>query len=230
MGDKQLLTVSRWVSFISGILVIVVALFFKSLKELSLFELMMSVSVMVQVPLRIPLFFGLFIKTTPNWAPWVTVIIGMLVSYLTANVFTPEVLANWIGLEQAFTRRESIDVNLMITIAAHLVITAGFFCATSFFYQEKRDEHKEGTDRFFSDLETPVIADFEQDEYDKQQRHKLGSMVMYMGGGMVVMMLIPNPMWGRMVFGLCAITILVMGYLLRNSAKPKRVSLQVEKG
>ncbi|MGY0603312.1 MAG: sodium:solute symporter family protein [Paraglaciecola chathamensis] len=226
VSDKQLLNVSRWVSFISGVLVIVVALFFKSLKELSLFELMMSVSVMVQVPLLVPLIFGLFIKKTPNWAPWVTVIIGMCVSWLTANVLTPEVFANWIGLEQALTRRESIDVNLMITIAAHLVITAGFFCSTSLFYKEARDEHKAGTDSFFRDLETPVIADFEQDEYDKQQRHKLGSMLMFMGTGVFVMMLIPNPVWGRLVFGLCAITILLMGYLLKNSAKPKNTPLK----
>ena len=219
--DEHLLTVSRYVSFISGILVIVVALFFKSLKELSLFELMMSVSVMVQVPLLVPLIFGLFIRKTPQWAPWVTVIIGMVVSWCTANILTPEVFANWIGLEQVLTRRESIDMNLMITIGAHLIITAGFFCSTTFFYQEERDEHKQETDRFFTDFETPVIADFEQDEYDRQQRDKLGSMVIFMGSGVFVMMLIPNPMWGRLVFGLCALAILAMGYLLKNSAKPK---------
>ena len=129
--------------------------------------------------------------------------------------------ANWIGLEQVLTRRESIDMNLMITIGAHLIITAGFFCSTTFFYQEERDEHKQETDRFFTDFETPVIADFEQDEYDRQQRDKLGSMVIFMGSGVFVMMLIPNPMWGRLVFGLCALAILAMGYLLKNSAKPK---------
>ena len=117
-------------------------------------------------------------------------------------------------------------MNLMITIAAHLVITAGFFCSTSLFYKEARDDHKAGTDSFFRDLETPVIADFEQDEYDKQQRHKLGSMVMFMGTGVFVMMLIPNPMWGRLVFGLCASTILLMGYLLKNSSKPKNIPLK----
>jgi Na+/proline symporter len=221
VSDEHLLTVSRYVSFISGILVIVVALFFKSLKELSLFELMMSVSVMVQVPLLVPLIFGLFIRKTPQWAPWVTVIIGMFVSWCTANILTPELFAQWIGLEQAFTRRESIDMNLMITIGAHLVITAGFFCSTTFFYKEERDEHKQETDRFFTDFETPVIADFEQDEFDRQQRDKLGSMVIYMGTGVFLMMLIPNPMWGRMVFGLCALAILAIGFLLKKSAKPK---------
>jgi Na+/proline symporter len=219
VDDKHLLKVSRLISFISGILVIVVALFFKSLKELSLFELMMNMSVMIQMPLLIPLILGLFIKKTPQWAPWVTVAIGLFVSWFTANVLTPDVFANWIGLEQEFTRRESIDINLMITIAGHLMITAVFFCSTVFFYKDESDEHKQETDRFFGDLETPVIADFEQDDYDRQQRHKLGSMVMFMGCGVFAMMLIPNPIWGRMVFVLCALAILTIGFLLKRSAK-----------
>lgn len=220
VDDKHLLKVSRLVSFVSGILVIIVALFFKSLKELSLFELMMNMSVMVQMPLLIPLIFGLFIRKTPQWATWVTVAIGLFVSWFTANIFTPEVFANFIGLEQAFTRRESIDINLIITIVAHLVITAGFFCSTTFFYKEENDEHKQETARFFADLDIPVVADFEQDEYDKQQRHKLGSMVMFMGCGVLAMTLIPNPPWGRLVFVMCALTILTIGFLLKRSAKP----------
>jgi hypothetical protein len=197
-----------------------VALFFKSLKELSLFELMMNMSVMVQVPLLIPLIFGLFIRKTPQWAPWITVALGQFESWFTAKIITPEVIANYLGLAQEFTRRESIDINLMITIAAHLIITAGFFCSTTFFYKEQSDEHKQETDRFFADLEIPVVADFEQDEYDKQQRHKLGSMVIFMGTGVFAMMLIPNPIWGRMVFVMCALVILTIGLLLKRSAKP----------
>jgi Na+/proline symporter len=220
LDDKHLIKVRRIVSFVSGILVIVVALFFKSLKELSLFELMMNMSVMIQMPLLIPLIFGLFIRKTPQWASWVTVAIGLFVSWFTANIFTPDVFADYIGLQQEFTRREYIDINLIITIAAHLVITAGFFCSTTFFYKEEDDQHRQETDRFFDDLDKAVVADFEQDEYDKQQRHKLGSMVIFMGSGVFAMILIPNPLWGRMVFVLCALAILTIGFLLKRSARP----------
>jgi len=44
---------------------------------------------------------------------------------------------------------------------------------------------------FFDDLEAPVIADFEQDLYDRQQRRKLGAIVSSMGAGLVAMILIP---------------------------------------
>jgi SSS family transporter len=225
VDDTHLLKMSKLLSFISGILVIVMALFFKSLKELSLFDLMMSVSAMIQVPILIPLIFGLFIKKTPQWAPWVTVIIGLLVSWFVMNILTPDLIAYWIGIEQ-FTQREATDMNLILTIGAHLVITAGFFCSTTFFYKEQNDEHKVETEHFFKDIVTPVIADFEQDEYDMQQRHKLGSMVIYMGTGVVFMALIPNPLWGRLMFVTCAIIILAIGLLLKRSAEPKLGSLK----
>ncbi|MBU2979287.1 transporter [Alteromonas sp. C1M14] len=218
--DKHLLRVSRVVSFISGILVIIVALFFKSLKELSLFELMMNVSTMIQVPLLIPLIFGLLIKKTPQWAPWVTVAIGLSVSWIMTYVITPDTFAQWIGLAQPFTRRESVDVGLMLMIVAHLVITAGFFCATTLFYKPQNDGHRAETDRFFRDIETPVIADFEQDDYDRQQRNKLGLMVIIMSAGMVVMMAIPNPLWGRLVFLCCGLVMFAIGCLLKYSARP----------
>lgn len=219
--DRHLLQVSRVVSLVNGILVIAVALFFRSLKELSLFELMMSVSTMIQVPLLIPLIFGLIIKKTPQWAPWVTVGIGLFVSWLMMNVLTPEWFATLIGLEQALTHRETVDMNLMLTIAAHLFITAGFFCSTTLFYKEERDQHRQERERFFVDLETPVIADSNQDDYDRQQRSKLGTTVIAMGAGVSVMALIPNPMWGRLVFILCSLAILVVGILLKASAKPQ---------
>ncbi|MDO6446336.1 transporter [Colwellia sp. 1_MG-2023] len=218
MDDKALLKISQIVSFACGILAIGFALFFKSLKELSLFELMMSVSTMIQVPLLIPLIFGLFIKKTPQWAPWVTVILGLFVSWFMMNILTPQVFASWIGIEE-LTRRESVDMNLMLTIAGHLLITVSFFCLTTFFYQEEKDSHKQETDKFFTDIITPVIADAEQDDYDCQQRDKLGLMVVIMGSGMLLMTLIPNPLWGRLVFLACALVILGIGLLLRKSAR-----------
>ena len=194
------------------------ALFFKSLKELSLFDLMMSVSAMIQVPLLIPLLLGFFVKKTPRWAPWVTVLLGLFVSWFMKEVFTPQVFAGWIGIE-AFTRREATDMNLILTLAAHVFITMGFFCLSSFFYKEENDSYISERENFFKDLETPVFADEVQDEFDRQQRNKLGVMVTIMGSGLVVMSLIPNPLWGRLVFVVCALVLLSIGFLLKRSAR-----------
>ncbi|WP_049722754.1 sodium:solute symporter family transporter [Gilvimarinus polysaccharolyticus] len=215
--DKKLLKVSRWVSLVNGILVIAVALYFKSLQELSLFELMMSVSTMIQVPLMIPLVLGLIIRKTPQWAPWVTVGLGMCVSWFVANLFTAHVFADMLGMP-ALTDREAVDINLMITLAGHIVITAGFFCATTLFYREETDQCKVETDKFFTDLATPVISEQGQDNYDRQQRLKLGLMIKIMSAGMLLLVLIPNPLWGRVMFLVCALIIFLIGVMLQKSA------------
>ena len=218
VSDQHLLRVSMVFSFFSGLIVIAMALFFKSLREFSLFDLMMSISAMIQVPILIPLILGLIIKRTPAWAPWITVLVGLFVSWFMFNASAAEYVAGWMGLG-ALTGRETTDMNLMLTLAAQVFVTAGFFCSTTLFYRENNDNHRQNTDHFFTDLETPVIADSEQDGYDRQQRQKLGSMVMYMGAGLLLMMLIPNPGWGRLMFGLCAIAILTIGWLLKRGAR-----------
>lgn len=218
VSDKHLLNVSRLLSLISGVIVILMALFFKSLKELSLFDLMMSVSTMIQVPLLIPLIVGIFIRKTPQWAPWATVVLGLFVSWIMKDVITPQLVASWMGLN-VLTAREVVDMNLMLTLAAHLFITAGFFCSTTLLYREEKDNYRLMREDFFTDLETPVVADDSQSGYDQQQRNKLGTMVMLMGSGILLMALIPNPMWGRLMFVMCSLSILTIGFLLKRSAQ-----------
>lgn len=217
VSDRYLLNLSRALSLGSGIIVIVMALYFKSLKELSLFDLMMSLSAMVQVPILIPLILGLLVKKTPVWAPWLTVLLGLFVSWFMLNIFTPQVFADLIGIEP-FTKREATDMNLILTIGAQVFITGGFFVLSSLFYKPPAPQEDVRRVAFFKDLETPIIADFEQDNYDRAQRRKLGAMVIYMGIGLCVMMLIPNPIWGRIMFGLCGLALLIIGVLLKKSA------------
>ena len=200
------------------------ALYFRSLKELSLFDLMMSLSAMIQVPLLIPLIVGLFIKKTPSWASWATVLLGLFLSWFMKEILTPQVFANWIGIAE-FTSREAADMSLILTLAAHVFITAGFFCATSLFYKEAKDKNKVETNRFFKNLETLVVADDRQDEFDRQQRNKLGMMVICMSGGILLMALIPNPLWGKMIFVTCSLVIAGIGFLLKRSARNKTSSV-----
>ena len=220
-NDKSLLMLSMMLSLFSGILVIFMALYFGSLQELSLFDLMMSVSTMIQVPLLIPLIAGLFVRKTPSWAPWMTVLLGLFISWFMLDVLTPQVFARWIGLPE-LTSREAVDMNLMLTLAAHVFVTAGFFCLTTFFYREDADSRRTQLASFFKDLETPVIADDVQNEYDCRQRDKLGSMVMIMGSGILLMALIPNPFWGRMIFVFCALIVSSLGFLLKRTARLER--------
>lgn len=69
-------------------------------------------------------------------------------------------------------------------------------------------------------LEDASIAENQQSyEVIRQQRNKLDIMVIIMGLGAVLMVLIPNPPWGRLVFVGCAVVILSIGYFLKRSAR-----------
>jgi Na+/proline symporter len=218
--DKKLLPLSKLISFLSGLGVIATAIYFASLKELSLFELMMSVSTMVQVPMMVPLMLGIIIKRTPQWAPWATIVFGLFISWFVTHVFTADVFAGLFGIE-SLTKRETIDMNIILTVGSHLFITGGFFWATTLFYKETKDKNKAETDRFFKNLETPVYADDLQDEVDSEQRRKLGGMVIFMSAAILSMTIIPNPIWGRLLFALCALALFSVGFFLKRSAKNK---------
>ncbi|MGF1743372.1 sodium:solute symporter family protein [Vibrio minamisatsumaniensis] len=214
-SDREQLRAGQITCVVNGLLVIFTAQFFTSLKELSLFDLMMQVSTLLQGPILVPLCFGIFIRKTPKWAPWATVVFGAFISYLIINVFTPQVVGAWFGLEN-LTGREVSEFRTTITIAAHLIFTTGFFCLTTLFYKE--DQYKETQDKFFEDMETECIEEEGQDIIDRLQRNKLGTLVMVMSAGLLAMVLIPNPMWGRVLFFCCALAIFLIGFALKKSA------------
>ncbi|SIR33696.1 Na+/proline symporter [Aeromonas sp. RU39B] len=218
MSESKTLRVSQIVTLINGILVILIAQLFAQLKGLSLFELMMRVATLLQSPILVPLFFGMFIRKTPKWAAWATVAFGMFVSWMVMNVFTAQWAASLFDV--VLTKRELSELTTTITVAAHLVFTAGFFVLTSLFYKEEKftEEELATTAKFFHDVETPVYADDEQDQFDRMQRSKLGHITLLMGGGLLLMVLLPNPLWGRLLFAGCAAAVLLVGYLLKRSA------------
>lgn len=223
LSEGKLLRISQVATIVNGVLVILIAQMFAQLKGLSLFELMMRVATLLQSPILVPLFFGMFIRRTPKWAAWATVCFGMLVSWLVMTVFTAQWFAGVFGI--SLTGRELSELTTTITVAAHLIFTGGFFCATSLFYKPETaaDEEGERTAHFFRDVETPVIADNEQDIYDRLQRSKLGQISLMMGAGLMLMVLLPNPLWGRLMFAGCALSILLVGYLLKRSAEVELV-------
>lgn len=217
VSDREMLRVGEIVTIVNGLLVILMAQFFQSLKGFSLFDLMMQVATLLQSPILVPLFFGVLIRRTPKWAPWVTVLFGLCVSWMLVTWLKPQLFADMLGI--TLTRRETGDFSVIINIAAHLLLTGGFFCLTTLFYKREETPVQLETDAFFKDLDTPVVTDDTPTESDLQQRSKLGFIVTLGGIGMLLMMLIPNPMWGRLTFLGCALGVLTIGLLLKRSAR-----------
>ncbi|WP_386081947.1 transporter [Vreelandella sp. F11] len=217
-SEKELVLASRLSSTVFGLAIIGFALFINSLKGLSLFDAMMYVGALIGLPMTIPALLGFFIRKTPDWAAWATLVVGAGVSYLVGFVMTAEFIESTFNLETALTGREWSDLKVAVGIMAHAVITGGFFISTRLFYRGLSPEREAEVTQFFVNRETPVVTD--DDEHrsvDNRQRNILGYLIVVAGLAVVLMFLLPNPFWGRMVFVLCGGIILTIGLVLVSS-------------
>ena len=219
--EKELMVVSKLTSTFFGIAIILVALFINSLKGLSLFDTMMYVGALIGFPMTIPAFCGFFIRKTPDWAGWGTLVVGGVVSYFVGFVITADMIQNWFGLNE-LTGREWADLKVAIGLIGHIVFTAGFFVLSTLFYKPLAEHREKDVDKFFNNLATPLVAESnEQKKLDNKQRRMLGSLIAVAGVGVMTMFALPNPMWGRMVFVLCGLIVFSVGLLLVKAVDDK---------
>ncbi|CAH6977819.1 putative transporter [Vibrio chagasii] len=220
-NEKELMVVSKLTSTFFGIAIILVALFINSLKGLSLFDTMMYVGALIGFPMTIPAFCGFFIRRTPDWAGWGTLVVGGVVSYFVGFVITADMIQNWFGLNE-LTGREWADLKVAIGLIGHIVFTAGFFVLSTLFYKPLAEHREKDVNKFFNNLATPLVAESnEQKKLDNKQRRMLGSLIAVAGVGVMTMFVLPNPMWGRMVFVLCGLIVFSVGLLLVKAVDDK---------
>ncbi|MEZ8831388.1 transporter [Vibrio cyclitrophicus] len=212
--EKELMVVSKLMSSVFGVAIILIALFINSLKGLSLFDTMMYVGALIGFPMTIPAFCGFFIKKTPDWAGWGTLVVGAIVSYIVGFVITAEMLQNWFNLEP-LTGREWSDLKVAVGLIAHLTFTGGFFILSTLFYKPLEASRQKDVDTFFINLATPLVSESTaQKKLDNKQRHMLGSLIAVSGVAVMAMFALPNPFWGRMMFVLCGGIVFIVGLML----------------
>ena len=215
ISERNLMIVSRVVTIAFGSLIMAMALFLNSLKELSLFDAMLYMSALLGFPQMLPSFLGFFVRKTPDWAAWATIVVGAVVSILVGGVLQPAHIEGWFDLATELTAREWTDLVVAISLISHVVITGGFFCLTTLFYRGLEEDRAASVSRFFTNIATPVVkAAGEQAQLDNRQRMVLGRVVAIAGILVMAMMALPNPLWGRLVFLCCGATVFVVGVSL----------------
>lgn len=227
--DSELMLVGKIVTFLFGVIIVLVGLFIASLKELSLFDIMLQMGSLIQMPILIPLFLAIFIRRVPDWAPWATVVLGIGVSLVSKYILTSDMIGATLGMN--FTGRESSDLVFIVSMVLHLTVTVGFFFWTRRFYNGLSPKRHEEVDAFFDDIATPVISEEGVSETDLEQRNKLGTLAMIYGATIFLLPLIPQPdgRTGALLgFGLTGGIVLGLGALLKLSArKPVTVAVPV---
>ncbi|KII75352.1 sodium:solute symporter family transporter [Vibrio renipiscarius] len=228
-SEKNLMFVSKVLTAAFGIIIIITGLFLTSLKEFGLFDLMMLVGTLVGFPVLIPSILCFFIRKTPDWAGWGTILVGMCVSAIIAFGITPQTIESLLNLDTPLTAREFSEMkSVTLGVIGHMAITLPFFVLSQFFYKEPSPERAADIEKFFNNIDTEIVLEETETSImmDNKQHDLLAKMLLVASVFLAALALIPNPMWGRGLFLVVAGVVAAIGVLLIYSKK-KEPALQV---
>ncbi|WEM44765.1 transporter (plasmid) [Photobacterium sp. DA100] len=221
-SEKHLMMASKILTAVFGVVIIVTGLFLTSLKEFGLFDLMMLVGTLVGFPVLIPSIMCFFIRKTPDWSGWGTILVGMGVSAIIAFGITPQAIEAVLGLDAPISAREFAEMkSVTLGVIGHMSITLPFFVLSRFFYKEPSPERAAEINKFFNNIDTEVVVEDTEASIrmDNKQHDMLGKMLLTAAVFLASLALVPNPLWGRALFLLVASIVGFIGFLLLRSKR-----------
>lgn len=217
-SEQRQILVGRWFTMVYGLLWIGVALCFKSLKNISLFDLMLLAAASVQIPTTVPLFFGMFVKRTPPWAGWSTMAVGFTFSVLLRFVLTDPFCNGMFSPATPFSPRELGDLNIAVTTAVLFTVCISWFFGTMLFYRREDRAYVAQVEQFFKDMKTPIDPAVEQGPAyarDSVQYRVIGHQALVYGGFIYLLLLIPNSLGARVCILFCGSLLAGAGAIMR---------------
>ncbi|MEM6334638.1 MAG: hypothetical protein AAF823_15000 [Planctomycetota bacterium] len=209
-------------SFGFGLAIIALAAYFAGKEGDGVFDIMLDIGSMLALPMAIPMILALFIRKAPRGSAIVSVAVAFVVS---AMGFYSESLFG-----EAWTFGTKVYAN---TLAG-----AVGFVATMPFWRYSSDAYRTQVDAFFERVHRPI--DFENEVgpgNDASQLRLIGGFAVLMGALIAVLLIIPNPISGRLAIAFVAITVAGAGVAMllprlraqpapRDPASNKRTAAQ----
>lgn len=214
-SEKKQLAMGQVFTCLFGILMILVAISFDSLRNINLFDIFQLLNSMILVPSMIPISLGLIYKKTPGWTGWSTVLVGMAAGTLAKLWYSPELIQHIMGYSQQLNEREIIDTQFIFVFIVVLTIGTGWFFLTSIRYQKSPKDHQDRVESLFKDMRTPINHSTEDiSNQDAIQCKLVSIMCLIFGTFTLVCIAIPNPLYGRMAFLFIGGVITTIGLIL----------------
>jgi len=220
-GERELLLAGKVTTVLFGIIVILTALVYSTWENVGLFKLMINFSALVSMPYSIPLFWCLLVRRTSPWAAWSTVIVCLLVSLLVSagpGWAWVQAGAGASGLTPVLTWIREHD--FVASMAANAILGSAWFLGSCWFYPRAPETYKKQSKQFFAEMHRPVDFAKEIGEgSDQRQARALATLCNAYGVFICLLVLIPNPLAGRLSILFCGGTLLSIGWLLRRSSR-----------
>ena len=200
--ESELLQIGKLYTWFLGGLIILLALFFAQQDGIGIFEIMLDVGALLAVPIAIPLLWGLFFRQTPWWAALFSIGCAFVPS---AWAFF-EIPLTYIGCSQEFSDgfKWTYQQKLFSVFGAG---TFGFLLSM-LFAPAKDSAHRAMVDSFFKLMKTPI--DFEKEigeGNDLRQLTAIGRFGAAVAAFIALLLLIPNPIEGRLLILALALVI-----------------------
>jgi solute:Na+ symporter, SSS family len=219
--ERELVAASMISTLVFGILIILIGLVFASWQDLPIFNLMVNFGGWVALPISVPLVWGMFIRRAPSWAGWSTVLVGLGTSYLTNRFLN----AAWAGELFGFdlNRREASDWAQLAGILMNIVAGSTWFLLTPLMQRQRSPGEVQRVNEFFTQMHTPV--DFDREEggggSDNLQARVMGLLCVVYGGFITLLVVVPNPLRGRVAYLFCGGCMFVVGVMLYRAGRRK---------
>ena len=180
---KSLMRLGQVFSAVFGVCIVSIATYFANTEGRGVFEHMLNIGALLALPMAVPALMGLFIRTSPSWAAIVTVCVTLIPSAF--GFFSAELFG------ETWSFQQKVFINLTVGIVVYLL--------TMPFWNRTPEVYKRQAQDFFDRMLTPV--DFEKEigiPNDLRQLKIIGSFAAVIGGVICTLVLLPNPLIGRL--------------------------------
>lgn len=208
LSEKGKLLLGQISTIIIGLLVIAIALLFASNKDMGIFDILLTLTALIGIPLSIPMLMCLFVKKVPAWSALFTVAITFIVST--------------IGFYSEFIFGDAWTFQKKYLLA--LIIGCISFVLTKLFWKYSDAAYRQKVDDFYKLMNKPVDFDKEVGgSLDTDQFRTLGIFIAALGVFISALLFVPNQLWGRLCIGVVAGFIVAIGLIMYKLGKKKRV-------
>lgn len=203
-SDSKQIAAGKIATFVLGMFVTALALFYSQMKGLSIFDFLLNVIAFLMLPMLIPMILCLFIKRTAPWAVFASMFAGFA-PYLTDKI-----------LHLGMSYQSKGLLVCLFSIAAYFV--------SALFYKQSPEEYKARCREFYERMHRPVDFANEVGECsDNYQLKVIGILALITGALLLALLLVPNTGFGRIcILSVCAFILLVGLLMLCAGLKKKK--------
>jgi Na+/proline symporter len=220
-GEREQVLAGRLATLMFGGIVILTALMYSTWKDVGVFNLMFGFSALLGIPYAVPMVWCLFIKRVPDWAAWSTVLVGIAVGAMIGSAHT--LFAGWVppgsnlaGLLEWTGNHHYVSV----TIGGTVVSTLWFFGVAYFFGNRIPPARMAEINQFFATMKRPVEPALEAvEQTNSQGTLGIGRMCLVYSGFILLLVLVPNPLTGRLAVLFCSAFVGIVGYGMIRAAR-----------